>query len=377
MKTGPLRGLKVLEMSGIGPCPFAGMLFADMGADVVRVDRSRTESEPIERDVISRGKRSIVLDLKQPKAVEAALLLCRSADVLIEGYRPGVMERLGLGPEPVRAQNPALVYGRLTGWGQSGPLAQRAGHDINYLGLSGALHAIGWRDRPPSVPLNLIADYAGGSMFLVTGVLAALHEAKRSGEGQVVDAAMLDGATLLTAMFHGWMARGLWKDEREANLLDGGSYFYRAYETKDGQSISVGPLESKFFQVLREKLGMSAAELPQSEPARWPELTVKLEQVFRTKTRAEWAELFETTDACVGPVLSMREAPLHPHNRARQLFESQFGVTQPAPAPRFDRTPSSITPPPASVGEHTAQVLHDWGIEPSFVSALLAAGVAG
>jgi len=366
-KSGPLSGLKVLEMSGIGPCPFAGMLLADMGADVVRLDRGSGAGPlglPIDRDVIARGKRSIVLDLKQPEGHAAALGLCRRADVLIEGFRPGVMERLGLGPDVALAANPALVYGRLTGWGQSGPLAPRAGHDINYLALSGALHAIGARDRPPSVPLNLIADYAGGSLFLVNGVLAALYEARRSGRGQVVDAAMVDGAALLTTMFHGLLALGLWRDQRQSNLLDGGCFYYRAYETRDGESIAVGPLEAKFFEELVTGLGWSRDDVTQSDPSRWPELEARLEALIKTKTRAEWSALFEASDACVSPVLSMREAPEHPHNRERGTFQTQFGVTQPSPAPRFDRTPSSITAPPKELGEHTAEVLAEWGVRP-------------
>lgn len=374
-KTGPLGGLRVLEMTGLGPCPFAGMVLADMGADVVRIDRpassGATLTLPTDRDVISRGKRSLVIDLKHPRGSEAALALCRSADVLIEGFRPGVMERLGLGPEAAMAQNPALVYGRLTGWGQAGPLAQRAGHDINYLAISGALHAIGRRDQPPTVPLNLIADYAGGSMFLVSGVLAALYEARRSGQGQVVDAAMLDGAALLTAMFHGLLAMGLWTDQRQSNLLDGGCFFYRAYETQDGKSLVVGPFEAKFFQELVATLGDAAADLTQAERTRWPEFEAKLAALIKTKTRDEWAALFEPTDACVAPVLSMREAPQHPHNQARAVFQTQFGISQPSPAPRFDRTASNITPPPAAVGAHTQEVLRDWGVPEAAVSELL------
>jgi alpha-methylacyl-CoA racemase len=380
-KTGPLRGLRVLEMTGLGPCPFAGMLLADMGADVVRVDRSTTASLPLglptDRDVISRGKRSVVIDLKHAQGTEAALALCRSADVLIEGFRPGVMERLGLGPEPVMAQNPALIYGRLTGWGQTGPLAQRAGHDINYLAISGSLHAIGARDQPPTVPLNLIADYAGGSMFLVSGVLAALYEARQSGKGQVVDAAMVDGAATLSAMFHGLLAVGAWQDQRQSNLLDGGCYFYRAYATKDGQSLAVGALEAKFFQELIATLGPDAAELTQADRARWPEYEAKLTALIATKTRDEWAAIFESTDACVAPVLSLREAQAHPYNRAREVFQTQFGIAQPSPAPRFERTASNITPPPGALGADTRAVLLDWGVEESKVEQLLAAKAIG
>lgn len=380
-KTGPLSGLRVLEMTGLGPCPFAGMVLADMGADVVRVDRPASGGIalglPPERDVISRGKRSIVVDLKHPRGSEAALALCRSADVLIEGFRPGVMERLGLGPDAALAQNPALVYGRLTGWGQAGPLAQRAGHDINYLAISGALHAIGPRDQPPTVPLNLIADYAGGSMFLVSGVLAALYEARRSGKGQVVDAAMLDGAALLTAMFHGLLATGLWQDQRQSNLLDGGCFFYRAYETQDGKSLAVGPLEAKFFQDFISTLGAQAAGLNQHDRAHWPAFEAKLTELIKTKTRDEWASLFESTDACVAPVLSMREAPAHPHNQARAVFQTQFGISQPSPAPRFERTASSITPPPAALGADTRAVLSDWGVPEATAAELLASQAVG
>lgn len=376
-KTGPLSGLRVLEMTGLGPCPFAGMLLADMGADVVRVDRPASASQPLglppDRDVISRGKRSVVIDLKHPQGVQAVLDLCRSADVLIEGFRPGVMERLGLGPEPVMAQNPALIYGRLTGWGQTGPLAQRAGHDINYLAIAGTLHAIGARDQPPTVPLNLVADYAGGSMFLVTGVLAALYEARRSGRGQVVDAAMVDGVALLSAMFHGLMAVGAWKDQRQSNLLDGGCYFYRAYQTRDDKSLAIGPLEAKFFEELLAKLGPKAAELTQGERARWAESEAKLAALIKEKTRDEWAALFASSDACVAPVLSLREAQEHPYNRARDVFQTQFGITQPSPAPRFERTASTISPPPAAVGADSRAVLLDWGVPEETVERLLAA----
>jgi alpha-methylacyl-CoA racemase len=380
-KTGPLCGLRVLEMTGLGPCPFAGMLLADMGADVVRVDRSSSAALPLglptDRDVISRGKRSVVIDLKHPEGTEAALALCRSADVLIEGFRPGVMERLGLGPEPVLQQNPALIYGRLTGWGQTGPLAQRAGHDINYLAISGSLHAIGARDQPPAVPLNLIADYAGGSMFLVSGVLAALYEARKSGKGQVVDAAMVDGAAVLSAMFHGLLAVGAWQDQRQSNLLDGGCYFYRAYQTKDDESIAVGPLEAKFFQELVTKLGPEAAELTQADRTRWPEYETKLEALIKTKTRDEWATIFASSDACVAPVLSLSEAQTHPYNSARNVFQTQFGIPQPSPAPRFDRTASNITQPPAALGADTRTVLLDWGLPETKVEQLLATKAVG
>jgi alpha-methylacyl-CoA racemase len=380
-KTGPLRDVRVLEMTGLGPCPFAGMILADMGADVVRVDRSSTGGLPlglpIERDVISRGKRSVVIDLKHPRGVEAALGLARSADVLIEGFRPGVMERLGLGPDVLLAQNPKLVYGRLTGWGQEGPLAPRAGHDINYLAISGALHAIGPRDAPPTVPLNLIADYAGGSMFLVTGVLAALHEAQKSGKGQVVDAAMLDGAAVLTSMFHGLLATGLWTTQRQANLLDGGTFFYRAYQTKEGESLAVGPLEAKFFEEMITTFGPEAAGITQGDRARWPEFEQRLTALIKTKTRDEWAALFESKDACVAPILSMREAPQHPHNQARATFQTQFGVSQPSPAPRFQRTASNITPPPAALGADTQAVLREWGLPEATVSELFEAKAVG
>jgi alpha-methylacyl-CoA racemase len=362
---GVLSGIRVIEMAGIGPCPFAGMLLADMGADVIRIDRrdggTSTFGVASETDVLSRGRRSVALDLKQPAAIETVLQLCTKADALIEGFRPGVMERLGLGPESCLARNAALVYGRVTGWGQQGPLASTAGHDINYLALSGALHSIGERNQPPIPPINLVGDYGGGAMLLLVGLLGAMLEARRSGTGQVVDAAMVDGAAQLMAPFYGLKAVGLWQDQRSSNLLDGGAYFYRCYETADGGYLSIGPLEPKFFAEFLRRAGLNPTEWSQS-PDQWQSLTEKLAVVIRTRSRDEWMKCFEGSDACVAPVLSLGEAPTHPHNLQRGGFVEVFGVTQPTPAPRFSKTPSSLHPPPRRIGVDTRSALADWGL---------------
>ena len=349
---GPLAGVKVVELEGIGPVPFAGMVLADLGAEVVRVDRP--DPGPVApfltSDPTTRGKSSIVIDLKHAAGVELALRLAGSADILIEGHRPGVTERLGLGPGECLARNHALVYGRMTGWGQSGPLATTAGHDINYLAVSGTLSAIGPADRP-SPPLNLVADYGGGAMLLVIGVLAALTHARSTGEGQVVDAAMVDGSALLASIFRGWLASGVWVEKRESNLLDGGAPFYRTYATSDGAFMAVGALEPQFFAALRDGLGIPEAEIPdQYDPTGWPGMSARFEAAFAARTRAEWVERFSGTDACVSPVWSFSESLVDSHMAARSTFIDLGGVPQPAPAPRFSRTPAPIPSDPHAPG---------------------------
>ena len=376
---GPLGGIRIIEMAGIGPAPFAAMWLADMGAEVIRIDRKAPPGDTAfdtlkSYGFLNRGRRSLALDLKQPEAVAALLRLVARADALIEGFRPGVMERLGLGPDVCLARNPRLVFGRITGWGQYGPLSQTAGHDIDYIALSGALHATGKRDQPVP-PLNLVGDFGGGAMFLVAGVLAALFEARRSGQGQVVDAAMTDGAALLMAMQYSFKAAGHWRNEREANLLDGGAPFYGTYRCADGKWLAVGPIEPQFHDALLEKLGLAKAEFAERwDSASWPRLRERFEAVFASRTRDQWCALLDKTDACVAPVLDLDEAPRHPHNAARRTFVEHAGITQPAPAPRFSRTPGDIRcPAPATAGEHSAAVLSDWGFAPGEIEALAAA----
>jgi len=375
--SGPLRGLRVVEVGGIGPGPFAAMLLADMGADVIRVDRPGpvADERATAADVLHRGRRSIVLDLRRPEAVEALLTLVERADVLIEGFRPGVMERLGVGPERCHARNPRLVYGRMTGWGQTGPWASMAGHDINYIALAGALHPIGREGEPPAVPLNLLGDFGAGALYLVVGVLAALWERARSGRGQVVDAAIVDGAASLTAMLHGMLAAGTWRDERGVNLLDTGCPWYDVYQTADGGWMAVGPLESRFYAEFIARLGLPEdLARPRPGPSEWPRLRRAIADAFATRTRAEWEAVFAGSDACVTPVLSLKEATEHPHLVARGTFVEVDGVRQPAPAPRFDRTPGAIQRPPARRGQHTREVLESWGVPD--VDALLASKAA-
>lgn len=369
---GPLEGVKVVELAGIGPAPFACMMLAELGAEVLRIDRpgGGPSLGPPELDLLNRGRRSAALDLKQPAAVDVVRRLVAQADVLVEGFRPGVAERLGLGPEDCQAINPRLVYGRMTGWGQDGPLAQTAGHDIDYLALSGALHLIGRAGGPPQVPANLLGDFAGGSLYLVIGVLAALHESQRSGRGQVVDAAIVDGSAHLTTMLLGALAAGSWRQERGTNLLDTGAPFYDVYETADGKHVAVGALEPQFYAELIDKLGIDAPD--RNDPAQWPELRKVLTETFRQRTQAEWAELFDGSDACVTPVLP--PAAEHPHLVARGTFVDHHGVRQAAPAPRFDRTPTSLDRPPARPGEHTREALADWGI--TEIDTLLQSGAA-
>jgi len=373
---GPLNDVRVVEFAGIGPGPFAGMLLADLGAEVVRIDRPGQEDLlGLPYDVLARGKRSLQLDLKTAAGVETALRLVEGADITTEGFRPGVMERLGLGPEACLDRNPRLVYGRVTGWGQDGPLATTAGHDIDYIALSGALNAIGPADGPPSPPLNLVGDFGGGGMLLAVGVLAALVAAARSGQGQVVDAAMVDGAALQMAMVYGMHAAGRWNNQRGANLVDGAAPFYGPYACADARWIAVAPIEQRFHRQFLEVLGLEAdAFEPQMDQSQWAARRRMLAEVFLTRTRDEWCATFEGTDACVAPVLDLDEAPAHPHNRARQTFIERDGVLQPAPAPRFSRTGAEIRRPPPEPGEHSRAVLADWGFAPDAIAELEAAG---
>ncbi|MFJ9562868.1 CaiB/BaiF CoA transferase family protein [Streptomyces fuscichromogenes] len=361
-----LAGLRVLELAGLGPGPFAAMLLADLGADVVVVDRPGGVHTPAggpTDNLTNRGKRSVALDLKTPEGVATALDLAARADVLIEGFRPGVCERLGLGPERCWERNPALVYGRMTGWGQDGPLAATAGHDLSYLALSGVLHAIGNADAKPQVPLNLVGDFGGGSLYLVVGLLAALRHAERTGRGQVVDAAIVDGAAHLGTLFHGMLASGLWEDRRGVNLLDSGAPFYDTYETADGRYMAVAALEPQFYAEFVRLLGLPESDAGQQmDQGSWPGLRNRIATAFRSRTRDEWAKVFEMSDACVSPVLSLREAPDHPHLAARGAFTAPGGVRQPVPAPRFSETPPPAGWPPPVPGTHTAEVLIDWGV---------------
>jgi alpha-methylacyl-CoA racemase len=378
--SGPLTGLTVVEIAGIGPAPFAGMVLADLGATVVRVDRIGASSLPLpispRHDLLGRGKRSIGVDLKQPRGAALVRTLAARAGVLIEGFRPGVAERLGIGPDDCHAVNPKLVYGRMTGWGQDGPLAPTAGHDLTYLARTGILHAIGPADAPVP-PINLLGDYGGGGMLLAAGVLAALWHAERTGTGQVVDAAIVDGAALLATQMFGMLHSGAWQDRRAANLLDGGAPFYGVYETADGKFLAVGPLERRFYAQFAERLGLDPHTTPaQLDAASWPRLRALIGARVATRTRDEWVALFEGSDACVAPVLTLAEAPTDPHNQARGAFVEVDGVTQPAPAPRFTGTPAS-TPvlPPPHPGEHTRELLAEYEIEDA--EALLADAVVG
>jgi len=367
----PLSGLKIVEFAGIGPAPYAGQILADLGADVVVVDRPLRGEIGLAKSPDRRGKRSIVIDLKAPQGGEIATKLARRADVLIEGNRPGVMERLGLGPDVCLERNPSLVYGRMTGWGQSGPLAHAAGHDINYIALAGTLHGIGRAGEKPVPPLNLVGDFGGGGMLLAFGIVAALFERSRSGQGQVVDAAMVDGAALLMTMMHGFRHAGFWKDERGTNLLDTGSHFYDTYETADGEYVSIGSIEPQFYKELLRLTGLEDEELPrQMERSSWAPLARRLTEIFKSKTRDEWCEIMEGTDVCFAPVLSMGEAYEHPHNIARGTFVEVAGQPQPGPAPRFSRTPAEISRPPCHAGQHTDEALAEWGFSAEDISRL-------
>ncbi len=378
---GPLQGLKVIELAGIGPGPFCAMLLADLGADVIRIDRMTPEDLGIDRgrrfNVLNRGRRSVAVDLKSPDGVETILKLVEQADALIEGFRPGVTERLGLGPDDCFARNPKLVYGRMTGWGQEGPMSHAAGHDINYIALTGALHAIGPAEAP-SPPLNLVGDFGGGGMYLAFGVCAALLEARDSGQGQVVDAAMTEGAASLMAAIYGIYGSGGWADERESNFLDGGAYYYGVYETSDGKFVSVGSIEGKFHDELLEKTGLAdAPTVDRNDRDAWADKRARLAEAIKTKTRDEWDEIMAGSDVCYAPVLDLSEAPHHPHNVARGSFVEVEGVMQPAPAPRFSRTPGEVARPPAAPGENTDEVLADWGFDADDIEKLHEVGAVG
>lgn len=369
--SGPLSGVRVVEMGAIGPVPFAGMLLADMGADVVRIDRptSQTHLTPVDR-----GRRSVAVDVKSPAGRDLVLDLVAGADILLEGFRPGVMERLGLGPDVALARRPSLVYGRMTGFGQEGPLAHVAGHDINYIALAGALELIGDPDRPPAPPLNVLGDFGGGGMLLGFGVLAALHHA-RAGRGQVVDASMIDGVGLLMAMFHGLRSDGM-LGPRGTNGLDGGAPYYRTYRTSDDRWMAVGAIEEPFYQGLLHGLGLDPAAIPdRGDRSTWPELTVVLERAFGSRTRDEWSKVFSEVDGCVSPVLGLGEIATHPHHVAHGSLQDVAGLDQPAPAPRLSATPGAVQGPPPRPGEHTRQALADWGVPESTVRALLDDGV--
>ncbi|MFM9862809.1 MAG: CaiB/BaiF CoA transferase family protein [Micropepsaceae bacterium] len=371
---GPLKGVKLVEFAGIGPGPFCTMLLSDMGAEVVRIDRKGGRGAN-KFDVTSRGRRSLALDLKKPEAVEVALKLIAQSDALLEGFRPGVMEKLGLGPDAALARNPKLVYGRMTGWGQTGPLSQAAGHDINYIALTGALHGIGRTGETPVPPLNLVGDFGGGALYLAFGIACALFEARGSGKGQVVDAAMTDGAASLMSMFYGFKAMGMWQDEKGVNLLDGGAHFYDTYETSDGKYVSIGSIEPQFYALLLEKASLTDPEFQsQMDRAKWPSLKEKVARVMKTKTRSEWDKLMEGTDVCYAPVLSLAEAPNHPHNKARGTFVEVDGVVQPGPAPRFSRTKVEVQGSPPASGQHNEQILGAFGFSAGDVAALKASG---
>ena len=375
---GPLEGVKIVELAGIGPAPFCAMLFADMGAEVVRVDRAANVGTDTDRDgndarfnLLIRGRRNIAVDLKNKAGQDATLRLIDRADALIEGFRPGVMERLGLGPDICLARNKRLVYGRMTGWGQDGPIAPIAGHDINYIALSGALATIGEAGGPPVPPLNLVGDFGGGALYLAMGVLAGILSARATGKGQVIDCSMVEGAASLMMMMYGALASGAWVEERGRNRTDGGSHFYHVYETKDGEFISVGSIEPQFYQLLLTHTGLEGADLPpQSDRAQWPAMKERFANIFKQKTRAEWVAIMQQTDICFAPVLRMSEAIGHEHNRHRNSFVEIDGIPQPAPAPRFLGTPTRVKSPPARAGEHTDEVLTDWGFSTAEIAAL-------
>ncbi len=377
--TGPLAGLRIVEFAGIGPAPFAGMMLADAGADIIRIDRHDRATYPPQEaahvDLMNRGRRSVAVDLKNPDGVELTLRLIDRADGLMEGFRPGVAERLGLGPEVCLKRNRRLVYGRMTGWGQTGPLAKTAGHDIDYISIAGALESIGRAGQPPLPPLNLVGDFGGGGMLLAFGMVAAILSAQNTGQGQVVDAAMVDGAAALMTMIYTLRGTGTWQDVRGTNLLDTGAHFYEVYETSDGKFMSVGAIEPQFYAELIRLLGLEDEALPdQNDKTQWPKLKERFATLFLTKTRDEWQAIFDGTDACVSPVLSIPEAPQHPHNQYRGTFTEVAGVIQPAPAPRFEGTPGRIRRPPPNPGQLGDEALADWGIDSEEVAAMRSAG---
>lgn len=376
---GPLAGIKVVELAGIGPGPFCAMALSDMGAEVLRIDRTEPSGlgigvEP-RFDLLKRGRRSVAVNLKEPKGVDTVLRLIDRADALIEGFRPGVMERLGVGPEQCLRRNPKLVYGRMTGWGQDGPWAKDVGHDINYIALAGVLHCIGTSGGKPVPPLNLVGDFGGGAMFLAFGIVSALLEAQRSGKGQVVDVSMVEGAAYLMTSIYGLHAAGLWSNERGDNLLDTGAPYYNTYETSDGQYISVGAIEPKFYAEMLRRMGLDGEELPeQSDRSKWPEMRERFAEIFKSRSRDEWCEAMEGGEVCFAPVLTPEEVLEHPQNKARETFRTVEGVVQPGPAPRFSRTPTDFQGPPSRGGEHTRDVLADWGFAREEVAALEEAG---
>jgi len=380
---GPLEGKRIIEFAGIGPGPFCGMLFADMGAEVIVIDRKPSAAGESgatlapEFSIVNRGKKSIALDLKQADAMDVVLRLLRGADGLIEGFRPGVMERLGLAPDTCLATNPTLIYGRMTGWGQTGPLAQAAGHDLNYIALSGALHFAGRAETPPTAPATLVGDVGGGAMMLAVGMLAAMINAQSTGKGQVVDAAVTDGSALMTTLIYGLFKSGQWSCSRQSNLLDGGSHFYDCYECADGHYVSLGALEPQFYALLIDKLGLGNDPDfdGQYDPRRWPQQKQRLTGIFRARTRQHWCELLEGSDVCFAPVLDFAEAPEHPHNRARGAFTSIAGLLQPAPAPRFSETVSEISSPPPNPGEHADDVLGEAGFSVQEIESLHERGI--
>src|SRR5436190_3595070 len=382
MPMGPLEGIRIVELAGIGPGPFCAMLLSDMGAEVIRVDRAAMVGYDTDRDgndsrfnLLARGRRNIAVDLKNPAAVDAVLRLIDQADALLEGFRPGVMERLGLGPDLCLGRNPKLVYGRMTGWGQDGPIAHIAGHDINYIALSGVLHSIGEAGGPPVPPLNLVGDFGGGALYLAMGVLAGIISARSTGKGQVIDCSMVEGSASLMMMMYGALASGAWKEERGSNRTDGGAHYYHAYETKDGEYVSIGSIEPQFYALLLKHTGLEGEELPpQTDRNYSPEMQRRLARIFKSKTRAEWTAIMEQTDICFAPVLRMSEAFSHPHNVHRQSFVEVAGIPQPGPAPRFMGTPTRVQGPPARVGEHTEAVLRDWGFSTAEIATLHESG---
>ena len=370
---GPLQGLKVVEFAGLGPAPFCGMLLSDLGADVIRIDRKGARPY-LKSSVTSRGRRSVAVDLKHPGAAAICLRLIDQADILIEGFRPGVMERLGLGPDIALARKPALIYGRMTGWGQDGPNANQAGHDINYIALSGALHAIGTKDQPV-IPINLLGDFGGGSLYLAFGIMAALHHARATGKGQVVDCAMVDGASSLMAMIYGYLASDYWKDQRQANSIDGGSHYYNVYQCQDSEWLAIGASEPQFYANLLRNLGLEGPDFhPQRDRAKWPELKKRFAEAIRHKPRAEWLAIMEGSDCCVTPVLSLSDAPRHPHNVARSTFVEIDGVVQPGPMPRFSQTPGAVRNPPVAIGADNFSALVAWGFDAQEVDQLALSG---
>ncbi|NIO08503.1 MAG: CoA transferase [Deltaproteobacteria bacterium] len=377
---GPLAGYKVVEIAGIGPGPMCAMLLSDMGAEVLRIDRIRPSglglAIPPRFDLLNRGRRSIAIDLKKKEGLKIALRLVEQADVLIEGFRPGVAERLGIGPEDCFARNPKLIYGRVSGWGQEGPLAHAAGHDINYIALAGALHAIGRAGETPVPPLNLVGDFGGGALYLAFGIVCGLLEVSKSGQGQIVDAAMVDAVASLMTVFYGLQAMGIWTDRRGENILDSGAHFYDVYETADGKYVSIGAIEPKFYAELLRLTGLDGEDLPhQMDRTKWPEMHERFRAVFKTKTRDEWCTIMEGTDVCFAPVLSIEEAPKHRHNKTRGTFVEIDSQIQPAPAPRFSRTNPEIQGPPPEPGQHTAEALADWGFAEEEIKKLRKAGV--